>query len=358
MDLKLVENIADAVLYEGYMLYPYRASSVKNRQRFNWGALAPRSYSEAQNGTEAWQMQTECLAQGSGDATLNIKVRFLHLSSREIGKLNAPAPELPEDLTGQMQLVESLEVQGKLLQAWQEAVERDVILPAKTLKELGSFELPFSFPAASGREEVRDENDLIAAVIIRTQRAINGVIQVQVKNLREISGAQKLFKLTVQIRNETHFETGEATSRDDALLGSLVSTHTILSIAGGGFVSLLDPPGEFKDAAATCQSIGTYPVLAGVEDSHDCMLSSPIILYDYPQIAAESSGNLFDGTEIDEILTLRIMTLTDEEKREMRSIDDRARMILERTEMMPEEQLLKMHGVIRGLDKVKKAGHG
>ncbi len=356
MNLKLVENIADAVLYEGYMLYPYRASSVKNRQRFNWGALAPRSYSEAQNGTEAWTMQTECLARGTGDTTLNVKVRFLHLSSREIGKLNAPLAELPEDFAGELQFVRSLEINGKLLQAWQEAVERDVILPGKTLKELGSCEFPFSFPATSGREEVRDENGLIAAVIIRTQRAITGIIQVQVIKLEE------LFRVTVQIRNETIFETGEATSRDDALLRSLVSTHTILSVENGEFVSLLDPPDEFKEHAAACKSTGTYPVLAGAEGSLDCMLSSPIILYDYPQIAAESGGNLFDGTEIDEILTLRIMTMTDEEKREMRSIDDRARTILERTEMMPEEQLLKMHGVIRGLnkvksEKVKKANH-
>ena len=79
------------------------------------------------------------------------------------------------------------------------------------------------------------------------------------------------------------------------------------------------------------------------------MLSSPIILYDYPQIAPESPGALFDGTEIDEILTLRIMTLTDEEKREMRTVDERAREILERTENMPPDQLMKIHGVLRGL---------
>ncbi len=79
------------------------------------------------------------------------------------------------------------------------------------------------------------------------------------------------------------------------------------------------------------------------------MLSSPIILYDYPQIAPESPGDLFDGAEIDEILMLRIMTLTDDEKREMRQSDDRARQILERTESLPDEQFMKLHGVLRGL---------
>ena len=81
------------------------------------------------------------------------------------------------------------------------------------------------------------------------------------------------------------------------------------------------------------------------------MLSSPIILYDYPQIAPESPGSLFDGTEIDEILTLRIMTLTDDEKREMRNADDRARQILERTETLPAEQFMKMHGAMKGVNR-------
>ncbi|HEV7642452.1 MAG TPA: hypothetical protein VGO50_00795 [Pyrinomonadaceae bacterium] len=352
MDLKLVENIADAVLYEGYMLYPYRASSVKNRQRFNWGALAPRSYSEAQHGTEAWQMQTECLLQGNGDTTLNVKIRFLHLTLREIGKLN------DQGIDKEFQLVESLEVNGNLLQSWQEAVERDVALPPLKLAEHNSFEFPFSFPAAYEQETVRDGNDRAAAVIIRTQQAIAGVVSVRITDLEKHNSEKSLFKISVQIKNETPFETLAATNRDDALLRSLVSTHTILNVEDGEFVSLLDPPDDLKEFPASCQSTGTYPVLAGVEGELDCMLSSPIILYDYPQIAAESAGNLFDGAEIDEILTLRIMTLTDEEKREMRSVDDRARKILERTEMMPEEQLLKMHGVIRGLDKVKKAGQG
>jgi hypothetical protein len=100
-----------------------------------------------------------------------------------------------------------------------------------------------------------------------------------------------------------------------------------------------------------CKNEGTWPVLVGDEESGDrsTMLSSPIILYDYPKIAPESPGELFDGTEIDEILTLRVMTMTDAEKEEMRQTDERARQILERTESLPEERLLKMHGVVREL---------
>jgi hypothetical protein len=79
------------------------------------------------------------------------------------------------------------------------------------------------------------------------------------------------------------------------------------------------------------------------------MLCSPIILYDYPQVAPESMGNFFDGTEMDEMLALRVMTLTDEEKAEMRRGDPHARAILERTETVPNEQMLKVHGAVRGM---------
>jgi hydrogenase maturation protease len=112
-------------------------------------------------------------------------------------------------------------------------------------------------------------------------------------------------------------------------------------------MSLLDPPDFGREAAAGCRNVGTYPVLAGDDSRRDCILSSPIILYDFPQIASESAGDLYDGTEIDEILSLRIMTLTDEEKREVRDADDRARAILERTENLAAEHFLKMHGVMK-----------
>ena len=81
------------------------------------------------------------------------------------------------------------------------------------------------------------------------------------------------------------------------------------------------------------------------------MLSAPIILSDYPQIAPESPGDLFDGTEIDEILTLRIMTLTDAEKQAMIAVDDRVA-VLERTEALAPEQLMRLHGTIRNLRPV------
>ncbi len=348
MNLELVEKIANAVLYEGYMLYPYRASSVKNRQRFNWGALAPESYSEAQKGTEAFEMQTECLLRGDESTTFDVKVRFLHLVSREIGELDAPLDELPTDSEPDFHFVPTLDVGGQLFQTWQEAIEREVDLPTLNLNAISEIK-QFSFPTTRTLEPLRDENEKIVGVIVRTQQEIFGVIESRVHKIEN----QNVYKLTVKIKNQTAFEIFDEQSRDDALMHSLVSTHTILSAKNGEFVSLLEPPDALEEAVAALENIKTYPVLAGNEGEKDCVLSSPIILYDYPQIAAESAGDLFDGAEIDEILTLRIMTMTDAEKYEMRGVDDRVRKILERTETMSEEQLLKMHGSFKGLGMAK-----
>ncbi len=138
------------------------------------------------------------------------------------------------------------------------------------------------------------------------------------------------------------------------LLTSLLSAHTILSITGGEFVSLLDPPEDLRQAVSECKNIGNFPVLVGDEGERDMMLCSPIVLYDYPQIAPESAGDFFDGTEMDEMLTLRVMTLTEEEKDQMRSGNDHVRNLLQRTEASAREQLMRTHGTIRSMKSVNE----
>ncbi len=355
MSQTLVEKIADAVLYEGYILYPYRPSAVKNQQRWNFGALCPRSYSEAQNGTESWNMQTECLVETSANAVLKLKVRFLHLLMRNVGRLidcGLPVSECGHrELPGSKShfvLVPGIEVNGQVFQTWQEAIEENVELPAIKLNpssSLRSTRFNFSCPASETSETLFDQQAGNAVgVFIRQRQAIAGAVEV---TTRWLSG--EVVKVTVLISNRTPLEEAGQKSRDDALLRSFVSTHTILQVEGGEFVSLLDPPEALREVAAGCCNTGTYPVMVGEEGSRDCMLSSPIILYDYPQIAPESAGTLYDGTEIDEILTLRIMTLTEDEKREMRGADERARQLLERTETLPMEQLMKMHGAMKSV---------
>jgi hydrogenase maturation protease len=159
--------------------------------------------------------------------------------------------------------------------------------------------------------------------------------------------AEQTWRVSIRIENESPITAAELSPRDVAQRRALVSTHTILGLEDGVFVSLMDPPSELREAVSACQNIGTWPVLAGPEGQRRMMLSSPIILYDYPQIAPESPGNLFDSTEIDEILSLRILTLTDEEKREMAGASEQARALLERTESLTPADWGRLHGALR-----------
>jgi hypothetical protein len=352
MNAALVDGIVKAVLYEGYMLYPYRPSAVKNRQRFNFGVVYPRAYSEAQGGnsTDAWKMQTECLVLGDAQTQCAVRVRFLRMATRSIGKLRGPANDLATITNATIETVERLEVNGKAFQPWQEAVEEVIEVTEFNLSNLCAQPMQWPFRLSSNQEQeaIRNERGLIVGVVRRERASIAGMVELAAQRLHD-----GIFKLTARIANISRFTAPGPVDREGALARSLVSAHTILEVRAGEFVSLVDPPDAHREFAQACQNTGTWPVLVGEEGERDTMLSSPIILYDYPQIAPESPGDLFDGAEIDEILSLRIMTLTDEEKREMRESDDRARNILERTETLPEEQLMKLHGALRGLRAVK-----
>jgi hypothetical protein len=268
MNFEPLEKIANAILYEGFMLYPYRKSSVKNQQRWHFGTIG------APGGADRSLMQTQCLIEGDAATKVDLKIRFLQLETeRELIVAGLPLLAPPQHRS-------------------------------------------ISFPPLSATVEFESA-------------PVN----------------ENAFRLTVRILNVS-----ETASNESAML----SAHTLLGLESGRFISLMDPPAIYREAADGCTNIATWPVLAGREGEHSLMLSSPIILYDYPQIAPESAGDFFDGTEIDEILTLRVLTLSDEEKTEVRAGDDRARNILERTEALPPEAFAKMHGAIRGLRNASK----
>ena len=335
MNVELIEEIANAILYEGYMLYPYRPSSVKNRQRWNFGVVYPRNYSEAQQGSDPWYTRTECLVQGSAQTGMTVKVRFLQAISRTVRDVQTSATNS----------VESSEAKLSAAPAWQEGATRDAIVEASFNQLVNaSVNRTLNWPPSEVTEPLCDANGQLPQMIVRTQESISGRITLSASRFNE-----QLYKVTLEVANEGSVADPGSARRDSALMRSLLSAHSILSLERGEFVSLLDTPEELKEYAAQCKNVGTWPVLVGEQDQRDAVLSSPIILYDYPQIAPESAGDLFDGTEIDEILALRILTLTEAEKHEMRQGDERARQILERTEALPEEQFLKLHGVWRGM---------
>jgi hypothetical protein len=349
MNTPLVDAIVRAVLYEGYMLYPYRPSAVKNRQRFNFGVVYPRVYSLAGGGVDACTMQTECLVLGDDKSECLIRVRFLRMVDRSIAQPRRCSNHLASLSETDFVHVQRLEVDGKNYLPWQEAVEEIIELTEFNLAAMSvqPMHWPFRLSTWQEREPIRNERGEVAGIIVRNKATVSGNVHLSAELLQP-----GLFKLTILISNESRPAASTPLTRELALSQSLVSAHTILEARGAEFVSLVDPPECYLAFARACQNVGAWPILVGEEGLRDTMLCSPIILYDYPQIAPESPGDLFDGAEIDEILSLRILTMTEEEKREMCESDDRARQILERTESMPHEQWMKLHGALRGLRSV------
>ncbi len=343
MNLSRVEAIVNAVLYEGYILYPYRPSSVKNRQRWTFGGVYPSAYAAADESC-ASVMQTECLVRGGSETEIEVVVRFLQLVRREVGALPAPIADLPADGEPAFSKVASLEIGGEVFHAWEEAVERDVNAPGLTIAEITgeARRVPFRFESRRALEPLREADGLIAGLLIRESATLEGALTIGATEV-----APAVFRLTVRIENLTPFDTTPSADQADAQWRAFASTHTILGARGGAFISLLDPPTELEDVAAACENQGTWPVMAGEEGATNTVLSSPIILYDYSQVAPESPGDLFDATEIDEILTLRILAMTDEEKREMAAADPRARALLERTEGLTAADMERLHGTLR-----------
>ena len=274
MNIRAVERIADAILYEGYLLYPYHRSALKNHRRWDFGIVYPPGH-ESDN--EPSVLRTECLVEADRDASIQVHLRFLQVVRDE-----SMEDASPRTLS--------------------------VAHPLENQRTLTGFEFP---PGIQAFLEVAAEP--IEDRVVR--------VSVSVKNTKE--------------------------APEDRRLSSLFSTNAILSMSGGEFISLLDPPERYRQHASECRNVGLWPVLVGESGTRNVMLASPIILYDYPQLAPESAGDLFDATEIDELLTMRVRTLTDDEKEQVRNGDPRGREILERSERLSAEELLRLHGTMR-----------
>jgi hypothetical protein len=348
-------TVADAILYEGYLLYPYRQSSRKNQARFQFGVLMPPAYA-AVDDCEPSASQTECLAEARDDARVQILVRFLHVQRRTVQRAPAHPAGGPQDAAGWTD-VPTLTVDGTEYTRFTEATEREQYaeLTVAELIEGGlieggragpGVEIPFHIDAGESAEDLADSGGALAGRLVHQWDALDGVLKVWAGRV-----APPFQALQLRLRVENHTQPGaELSNREDGLRYALVAAHTLIGLPGGSFISMTDPPEWAAAAVAGCHNECTWPVLGGPADCQDLMLSSPVILYDHPEIAPESAGDLFDATEIDEILTLRTMALTDEEKREARATDPRAADLIDRLDGLPPEMMEKLHGAIRYLE--------
>jgi hypothetical protein len=321
VNLDAVRRIADAVLYEGYILYPYRASAKKNRSRWQFGVVMAPGYA-AVDPSERSFMQTECVVEHAGQPAVEVILRFLQVQRRST---DGTAP-------------------GAAVPAWDEATEREVrftVGPDQLLGQGGMRE--FAIPGGEDREPLAGGKTGQAGFAVRRREPLSGVISV---TATPVPGPWQAIVLQVRVENRTAADP-EPRLRDEALPTALVAAHVIMTVSDGAFISMTDPPEWAKPAVTGCDNVGCWPVLAEPDGGRQVMLSSPIILYDHPELAPESPGELYDGTEIDEILTLRTLALSDDEKLEARATDPRAAALIDRVESLDAQAMQGLHGTIR-----------
>lgn len=340
-------GVADAVLYEGYLLYPYRRSSGKNRVRWQFGVIVPRAWAEAHGlddtsvagSAEASWQQTECLLSAPEDATVRCRVRFLQTQRKTVEERLSDGTHRP---------VEALNAGERLEVGFDEAVPQEFDVQV-LLRDLLSGDQEFTVQAPGGEETepVLDDEGRARGRTVRRRWPLTATVTMSATLPRTPCDApHKVGRVRVRIDNADTATAADA-PRDEALRRSLLACHVLLGTDEGAFLSLLDPPQWAARAARECANVHTFPVLAGAPGDAHVVLSSPILMYDHPRVAPESPGDLHDATEIDEILSLRTLTLTDEEKREARGTDPRAAAILDRTEALSPEAFARLHGTVR-----------
>jgi hypothetical protein len=337
----VIRRIADAVLYEGYLLWPYSKTALKNQQRFTFGGVYPPAWDDRSS------MQAQVLLEGGEDADVEVRVRFLQVVERQVLRICSP--------TAAPEPVDELETDGERWVSWDEAVERE-LAPG-----------PIEVPAGEALQEIP------GGAIRRSWQALEGEVSCTREHLRP-----ELSRVTVRVANTCPWMgatrdvlaaaspaagvTGDAVAnpspmagatRERALRQTFCSTHAVLRTRGGAWVSPTDPPRELREAAEACENSGAWPVLVGEPGNRSTMLASPIILSDYPEIAPESPGDLFDSGEIDQMLVLNILAMTEDERRDMRDSDPRAREILQRTEALTDEEIMRLNGAIREFGLVR-----
>jgi hypothetical protein len=295
MSVDRVRQIADAVLFEGYVFHPYRATTFENCYPWTFGIVAPRAFSETTR-SEPWRLKAECLLDGGTE--LVARLRFLQVVARDV-------EERRDDVFVR---VKQIEARADNYVSWEEGLLRELELRLP-LGERTATEQSFAFASEYSVEPITVAGAVIGRVI-RRRDALSGMVRALVSR----PNPDAPYEISIEVENHSHLERDPAT-RAELMRVSFASTHVLLHVTGGRFISLLAPPPSAFEAARRCQSQGLYPVLVGDRGRADCLFCSPMILDDYPGVVSESSAAFFDASEADEFFGPRAKTLTRDEHR-------------------------------------------
>jgi hypothetical protein len=269
-----LDELVQSLLWEGYALYPYTPDATKNATPTPFGIVYPPAYAATLASTFD-HLELRCVLEAPPDAVLSAELHFL-AGTGERHRAQARRVALSGAMAGGLT---------------DTAAEKHVSV------------------AGTG-----DSPPLSVALALST---------------RHLGGHE--YEVTLRVENLTLVSSG--LDRAAALARSLISTHPVVRVAGGRFVSALERP---------CGSVNTFPVLVG--DADDVMLGAAIILPDHPQIAPESRGGLFDSTEIEEALLLHVQVLSDGERAEIERQDPAVREMIARAAAATPEDIVALHG--------------
>ena len=268
-----LEQLLDSLVYEGYALYPYTPGATKNATPTPFGIVYPPVYAATLTSTFD-HLELRCALEAPPDAVLRGEVRCL-VAGGERHTAAARTLELPGAMVGAL---------GAQPAEKEVTVDADTGPPLRVGLRLGARRLD---PTA--------------------------------------------YEAYLRVENRTLVSSG--LDRRGALARSLLSTHPILRVTGGRFVSPLEHG---------CPSVNTFPVLATPED--DAVIGATIVLPDHPQIAPESRGGLFDSTEIEEALLLHVQALSDSEREQIARQDPAVRETIARAAAATPEEIVALHG--------------
>ncbi|MBV8489645.1 MAG: hypothetical protein JO199_03870 [Candidatus Eremiobacteraeota bacterium] len=246
-----VERIAQSVLYEGFLLWPYQSRKHDDRQRFTIGGLYPRTY--ARHSNDRSEASFDCLVEGSA-TEIDVEVHFLHAIRRQVTECG--------------RFVDRAFAGGELLATWDETFERRVVLDGWSSPHAL---LPFTFDAMRYDERVDDN-----VTLVRTCEGISGALDCSTVPLE--GGCRRV---EIRIVNTTP---SNAADRNEALRQTLIACNVRVGVRNGAFVSTIDPPRHFHDARYYCHRDGLWPVLVGTPPARNTLLASAMLLQEYPEV--------------------------------------------------------------------------
>ena len=330
-----IETLTRTLLYEGYALYPYHRSAIKNQKPVPFGVIFPQLYS-TYNPHAHSLMQTQCIISGNKNINLKITVRFLHLVKTGLFENSADQDINTSDHLPLADIV----VDGKSYHAGWQTIERTLssgILLADQLIQNGK-DMIIEFDSMTESRNLDNQNGESIAKQVYATTSIRGNVHI---NTVPIAGRENAFRITLTVTNATPVDNPMKISRDEVLSQSFLSTHALLETTNAKFISHQDPGEDWAPLIKACDNRNTWPIL--IDDEDTTLLSSPIILSDHPQINPLSHGDLFDGTEIEEALLLHVSVLSDEEKQRISLGDEKLKAMLTKVSQVTPEELLRFH---------------